>query len=221
MNTEHKENLLRLKTLYTHQFLDSRYVDEFKHIKPQSQDSLPNELDSLRRQTLNCSLCDLAKMRKNVVFGEGDKNSKIMLIGEGPGATEDESGRPFVGRAGMLLEKIINNVLELKRDEVYIANIVKCRPPQNRQPTEDEAKSCMPFLLKQIEIVNPTLIVALGSTSYRYLTNDSSPISKIRGEIINYADRKLIATFHPSYLLRNPSSKKEAFEDFLKVKSFL
>ncbi|MFP4333123.1 MAG: uracil-DNA glycosylase [Campylobacterales bacterium] len=215
------ENLLRLKALYTHQFLGSRYVDEFKHIKTQSQDSLPKDMASLKKQTIQCKLCDLAKTRKNVVFGEGNKSAKVMLIGEGPGASEDESGRPFVGRAGMLLEKIINNVLKLQRDEVFIANIVKCRPPQNRQPSEEEAKSCLPFLLKQIEIVSPTIIVALGSTSYKYLTNDTMPISKIRGEIINYANRKLIATFHPSYLLRNPSAKKEAFEDFLKVKSFI
>lgn len=221
MKTQDRENLLRLKALYTHQFLDSRYVDEFKHIKTQSQDSLPKDMTSLKKQTMQCKLCDLAKTRKNVVFGEGSKSAKVMLIGEGPGASEDESGRPFVGRAGMLLEKIINNVLKLQRDEVFIANIVKCRPPQNRQPSEEEVKSCLPFLLKQIEIVSPTLIVALGGTSYKYMTNDTSPISKIRGEIINYANRKLIATFHPSYLLRNPSAKKEAFEDFLKVKSFI
>lgn len=182
---------------------------------------LPNSLEELKKIVLNCHLCDLSKTRKNVVFGEGDVDTKIMFIGEAPGATEDEMGRPFVGRAGQLLTKMIENVLEIKRDKVYIANIVKCRPPNNRVPTDDEANSCIPYLLKQIEIINPKIIVSLGATSYRYLTNDKTPISKIRGEIVKYKDRILIPTYHPSFLLRNPSKKREAYMDMLKIKSLL
>ena len=182
---------------------------------------LPNDLEELRKIVENCHLCDLAKTRKKVVFGEGDPNAKIMFIGEAPGASEDETGRPFVGRAGQLLTKMIENVLEIPRSSVYIANIVKCRPPNNRVPTPQEAKTCLPYLLKQIEIVDPKILVALGATSYRYLTGDNTPISKIRGQIIKFQNRILIPTYHPSYLLRNPSKKKEVYEDLLKIKELL
>ncbi len=183
--------------------------------------SLPNDLEELKRIVLQCHLCDLAKTRKNVVFGEGNPHAKLMFIGEGPGATEDETGRPFVGRAGQLLTKMIENVLEIPRSEVYIANIVKCRPPNNRVPTPEEARTCIPYLFKQIEIINPKILVALGATSYRWLTGDTTPISKVRGERIEFRGRILIPTFHPSYLLRNPSKKKEAYQDLLKIKELL
>ncbi len=183
--------------------------------------SLPNDLEELKKIVLQCHLCDLAKTRKNVVFGEGNPHAKIMFIGEGPGATEDETGRPFVGRAGQLLTKMIENVLEIPRSEVYIANIVKCRPPNNRVPTPEEARTCIPYLFKQIEIIDPKILVALGATSYRWLTGDTTPISKVRGETIEFQGRILIPTFHPSYLLRNPSKKKEAYQDLLKIKELL
>jgi DNA polymerase len=144
-----------------------------------------------------------------------------MFVGEGPGATEDATGRPFVGRAGELLTKMIQNVLHINRSEVYIANIVKCRPPNNRTPLPKEAFTCRVYLFKQIEIIKPKLIVALGATAYKYLTNDTTPISKIRGHIIDAKNYKIIPTFHPSYLLRNPSAKKEAYLDMLKVKEFM
>ncbi len=182
---------------------------------------LPNDLDALRDIVLSCHLCDLAKTRKNVVFGEGNPKAKLMFIGEGPGATEDETGRPFVGRAGQLLTKMIENVLEIPRSEVYIANIVKCRPPNNRVPTPQEAKTCIPYLFKQIEIIDPKILVALGSTSYRWLTGDTTPISKVRGETLTFGGRTLIPTFHPSFLLRNPSKKKEVYLDLLKIKEML
>jgi len=196
-------------------------MDTIKFEDSNKKISLPNSLDELKKIVQNCHLCDLAKTRKNVVFGEGDFSAKLMFVGEGPGATEDEMGRPFVGRAGQLLTKMIENVLEIKREDVYIANIVKCRPPNNRVPAEEEAKTCIPYLLKQIEIINPKILVALGSTSYRYLTNDITPISKIRGEIVKYKDKILIPTYHPSFLLRNPSKKKEAYMDLLKIKRLL
>ncbi len=195
-------------------------MDPIKQENPVTQ-SLPDDLEELKKIVLQCHLCDLAKTRKNVVFGEGNPHAKLMFIGEGPGATEDETGRPFVGRAGQLLTKMIKNVLEIPRSEVYITNIVKCRPPNNRVPTPKEARTCIPYLFKQIEIIDPKILVALGATSYRWLTGDTTPISKVRGQRIEFEGRILIPTFHPSYLLRNPSKKKEAYEDLLKIKELL
>jgi DNA polymerase len=145
-----------------------------------------------------------------------------MFVGEGPGEMEDNSGRPFVGRSGELLNRIIENVLFLKREDVYIANIVKCRPPANRAPVLEEVEQCKPFLMKQIDLVKPKIIVALGASSYSYLTGDiDAKISHVRGEMISFGDAKLMPTFHPSYLLRNPSAKKEVMSDMLKVKAIL
>ena len=206
--------------LYLLQWLGYEYMDPIQ-INTSPTLTLPNDLEELKKIVLQCHLCELAKTRKNVVFGEGNPNAKLMFIGEGPGATEDETGRPFVGRAGQLLTKMIENVLEIPRSEVYIANIVKCRPPGNRVPTPQEAQTCLPYLLKQIEIVDPKILVALGSTSYRWLTGDNTPISKIRGHELEFKGRILIPTFHPSYLLRNPSKKKEVYQDLLKIKGLL
>ncbi|NPA03679.1 MAG: uracil-DNA glycosylase [Epsilonproteobacteria bacterium] len=183
--------------------------------------ALPNDLESLRKVVLKCQKCDLAQTRHNVVFGEGNPNAKLMFVGEAPGENEDLTGRPFVGRAGQLLTKMIENVLEIKRSEVFIANIVKCRPPNNRVPTPQEVKECIPYLHKQIELVDPKIIVALGATSYRHLTLDKTPISKVRGKVMKFGDRYLIPTFHPSYLLRTPSKKKEAYQDLLTIKELL
>ncbi len=219
MTTEKKHKIL--KNLILLKWLGYRYIDPIKIENSKKKINLPNKLEDLRQIVLNCHLCQLSKTRKNVVFGEGNPNAKIMFIGEGPGATEDETGKPFVGRAGQLLTKMIENVLDIKREDVYIANIVKCRPPNNRVPTEEEAKTCLAYLVKQIDLINPKIVVALGSTSYRYLTNDNAPISKIRGEIVKYKDKILIPTYHPSFLLRNPSKKKEAYLDMLKIKSVL
>ncbi len=210
-----------LKNLYLLKWLGYEYIDPISFNSTENEISLPSDLTKLRELVLQCHLCSLSKTRKNVVFGEGDKNAELMFVGEGPGATEDETGRPFVGRAGQLLTKMIENVLEISRESVYIANIVKCRPPNNRVPTEEEAQTCIPYLKKQIELVNPRILVALGSTSYRYLTGDTTPISKIRGEIVKYQNRLLIPTYHPSFLLRNPSKKKEVYMDLLKIKRVL
>ncbi len=134
---------------------------------------------------------------------------------------EDRTGKPFVGRAGELLTKMIENVLLLRREEVYIANIVKCRPPKNRVPTPTEALTCRPYLMQQIDIISPKIIVTLGSTAYQYLNNDKTPIGKVRGHIIKTPKYLLLPTFHPSYLLRNPSAKRVVWEDLLKVKELL
>ncbi|MDR0407542.1 MAG: uracil-DNA glycosylase [Campylobacteraceae bacterium] len=215
------EELKTLKELYTYRAVGFEYYKESKELKSESNTYMPNCMNELKQTVLKCYLCQLCKGRKNVVFGEGNIKAKLMFIGEGPGASEDASGRPFVGQAGQLLTKIIENVLELKRDDVYIANIVKCRPPQNRTPTYEEANICRPYLLKQMEIINPSIIVALGSTSFRYLTDDETPISRVRGEMLQYKNAKLIPTFHPSFLLRTPSAKKDVWRDMLKVKGLL
>jgi DNA polymerase len=213
-----------LQALYQHKALGYRYFDDIKStpFKGSSVVDMPQTLHELQSYIGDCSLCNLSKGRKHIVFGEGDPNADIMFVGEGPGEMEDNSGRPFVGRAGQLLDRIIENVLMLKREDVYIANIVKCRPPGNRAPTEEEAKKCRPFLIKQIEIVKPKIIISLGASSYCYLTGDlDARISKVRGEMMSFGESKLMPTFHPSYLLRNPSAKKYVMSDMLKVKAIL
>jgi len=182
---------------------------------------LPNDMQQLRQQALTCHLCELSKQRTNVVFGEGNEHADILFIGEGPGVNEDIQGKPFVGKSGELLTKMIENVLEIKREDVYIANIVKCRPPNNRVPSTEEAYTCRPYLFKQIELIKPKLIITLGSTAYQYLTDDNTPITQVRGVLRKDDEYTIIPTFHPSYLLRNPSAKKEVYADLLKAKSFL
>ena len=213
------ENLIKLKHLYKLKEAGAEYFEGFE--SKESNVKMPDELQELEKICKNCTLCDLAKTRTNVVFGEGSPNAKLMFIGEGPGEMEDKTGKPFVGRAGQLLTKIIENVLNLKREEVYIANIVKCRPPNNRVPTIEEAETCKPYLLKQIDIVKPEILVCLGKTAFMYLLNSDIPISRVRGQIFEYKGKKVIPTFHPSYLLRNPSAKKDAYKDFLLIKGML
>ena len=213
------KTLLKLKHLYKLKEAGMEYFEGF--VSEEKKLNMPNELKELEKICKTCTLCDLAKTRTNVVFGEGNPNAKLMFIGEGPGEMEDKTGRPFIGRAGKLLTKIIENVLELTRDDIYIANIVKCRPPNNRVPTIEEAETCKPYLLKQIDIINPEILVCLGKTAFMYLLNTDMPISKVRGQIFEYKGKKVIPTYHPSFLLRNPSAKKEAYKDFLLIKSML
>jgi DNA polymerase len=212
-----------LKLLYQYRAMGFDYFKEYKPVANKQDNSvLPADFDLLRTSAENCHLCNLSKTRKNVVFGEGNRNANLMFVGEGPGASEDETGQVFVGRAGTILTNIIENVLNLKRKDVYIANIVKCRPPGNRVPDMEEVSACKPYLMQQIEIVNPKIIVALGSTSFHHLTGEyETHISKVRGEVLELGNAKLIPTFHPNFLLRNPSSKKEVFQDMLKVKNLL
>jgi DNA polymerase len=216
-----KLNRVKLKRLYALKALGFEYSDAIKSAPPKDNLTLPNDMNNLKNIVNSCHLCELAKSRTNIVFGEGNIDSDLMFVGEGPGMMEDESGRVFVGRAGAMLTKMIENVLNIKREDVYIANIVKCRPPNNRVPTIEEADACKGYLLKQIDIVKPKLIVALGSTSYHHLTEDNTPISKIRGIEVDFGDCKLLPTFHPSYLLRNPSAKKEAMQDLERIKLLL
>lgn len=210
----------RLQELYRMKMLGFSYVDA-KPVVSEPKTHLPQGFNDLKKAVSECFLCNLSKTRKNVVFGEGRADADLMIIGEGPGAMEDETGRPFVGKAGELLTKMIENAIDLKRGEVYIANVVKCRPPDNRAPEQEEVDACNPYLLKQIELIKPKVIMALGTTAYRRLTGDETPISRIRGKRFKFEDAELIPSFHPSYLLRNPSAKKEAFQDCLAVKSLL
>ncbi len=215
------KNALLLKQLYRLKQLGYNYTSLLPFKEEEPDLTLPNTLEKLQKQAHDCHLCLLSKSRTNVVFGEGDLNADLMFIGEAPGATEDRLGKPFVGRSGELLTKMIENVLQLKREEVYITNIVKCRPTDNRVPSTTEAHTCQPFLLKQIELIRPKIIVALGGTAYYYLSGDDTPISKVRGTLHKQNDYTLIPTYHPSYLLRNPSAKKDVFEDLKMIKELL
>ena len=173
-------------------------------------------LENLRNEIGDCIRGKLAKGRKNVVFGEGNADADLMFIGEGPGRDEDIQARPFVGDAGKLLTNLIVK-LGLKREGVYIANIVKCRPPYNRNPEEDEITTCMPFVERQIEIIKPKVIVCLGKISAQAILGSKIPISKLRGNFFNYNDIAVMPTFHPAYLLRNPKDKWLTWDDMKKV----
>jgi len=214
-------NAFLLKQLYQLKQLGYNYTDITVYKEDELNLTLPNTLEALQKQAQNCHLCELSKSRQKVVFGEGDPHADLLFIGEAPGATEDSSGKPFVGRSGELLTKMIENVLQISRSDVYITNIVKCRPPNNQVPTPTQAHTCQPYLLKQIELIKPKLIITLGATAYHYLTGDETGITKIRGTLHKQNGYTLIPTYHPSYLLRNPSAKKEVFEDLLKVKDLM
>jgi DNA polymerase len=178
-------------------------------------------LAAIRADIGDCTRCKLHTLgRSQVVFGVGNPQADLMFVGEAPGADEDVQGIPFVGRAGQLLTKIIE-AIELTRDDVYIANVIKCRPPQNRNPEPDEVETCEPFLFRQIDVIKPKVIVALGKFAAQALLRTDAPISRLRGRIFEYRGAKLIPTFHPAYLLRNPSSKREVWEDMKLVKSLL
>jgi uracil-DNA glycosylase len=169
----------------------------------------------------DCSRCKLHGLgRRQVVFGVGNPEADLMFVGEAPGADEDIQGLPFVGRAGQLLTKIIE-AIGLTREDVYIANVIKCRPPQNRNPEQDEVNTCEPFLFQQIDVIKPKVIVALGTFAARTLLRTLDPISRLRGRVYDYRGAKLIPTFHPAYLLRNPSSKREVWEDMKRARELL
>lgn len=182
-----------------------------------NQPEMPGQSKSEMLQQLaeiasECSLCGLSETRKNLVFGEGNPDARIMFIGEAPGRDEDIKARPFVGRAGQLLDKIIA-AMGLRREDVYIANILKCRPPNNRNPNPQEIEVCMPTLLKQIEIIRPGIIIALGAVSACSLLDMKGSLGSMRGRIHDFNGTKLVVTYHPAYLLRNPDAKRQVWED--------
>jgi uracil-DNA glycosylase family 4 len=180
----------------------------------------PAALAAVRDLIGDCQRCQLAQGRTKIVFADGDANAQIMFVGEGPGADEDAQGLPFVGRAGQLLNNMIA-AMGLKREQVYIANIVKCRPPQNRKPEPGEANTCMPFLERQIEIVRPRVLVALGATAATYLLGMRGSIASMRGRIHDYRGIQTVVTYHPAFLLRDPTQKKEAWKDLQMAMSAL
>lgn len=173
-------------------------------------------LEQVRANLGDCTRCKLSGTRRHIVFGEGNPTADLMFVGEGPGEQEDEQGRPFVGKAGQLLDKIIE-AMGLKRSDVYIANVVKCRPPQNRAPESDEVAQCEPFLFRQIDIIKPKVVVALGGTALKCLLHEDAKISRMRGSFTDYRGTKLMPTFHPAYLLRTPDAKKDVWDDMKKV----
>lgn len=178
-------------------------------------------LDQLRHEEIgNCSRCKLHRGRKTIVFGEGNPNAQLMLVGEAPGADEDIQGRPFVGRAGQLLMQMIK-AINFERGDVFIANVLKCRPPNNRPPEPDEIEQCSPFLMKQIALIQPKIILALGTFSAQLLLNSKSPISYLRSRVYDMPFGRVIATYHPSFLLRSPQKKPEAWEDLKLVRKTL
>ncbi|MFB3851865.1 MAG: uracil-DNA glycosylase family protein [Acidobacteriota bacterium] len=174
-------------------------------------------LEKLRKKIGNCKLCELHLKRSNIVFGTGNPEAKIMFIGEAPGEEEDIQGEPFVGRAGQLLTDIITKGMRIAREDVYIANIVKCRPPENRTPKPMEALTCLPFLKGQISIISPQVIVCLGKVAVSFLLQRSEPIGQLRGKWFDYNGIPVMATFHPSYLLRTPSAKADVWKDIQEV----
>jgi uracil-DNA glycosylase family 4 len=177
-------------------------------------------LDLIRENLGDCTRCRLHKQRNNIVFGAGNPRAELVFVGEGPGHDEDLQGLPFVGRAGKLLTQMIE-AMGLAREDVYICNVVKCRPPENRKPENDEVATCSPYLFRQLDVIAPKAIVCLGATAAQALLKTQDPISRFRGNWFEYRNTKLMATYHPAYLLRNPAAKSEVWKDLQKVMAHL
>ena len=198
------------------------------HSQPQKrhedqQEIMPSKLsnlESIRAEIGDCQRCKLAPKRKNIVFGAGDPKAELVFVGEAPGSDEDEQGLPFVGRAGQLLTKIIESI-SLKREDVYICNVLKCRPPENRNPEPDEVAACNPFLKKQLATIRPKVVCCLGTFAAQTVLQTTSPISKLRGRFFDLDGLRVIATFHPAYLLRSPEKKREVWEDMKQIRAEL
>jgi uracil-DNA glycosylase family 4 len=191
-------------------------VSLFESMNKIANDSLPKILADIG----DCTRCKLHRGRTKLVFGDGNPNAELVFVGEGPGRDEDAQGLPFVGRAGKLLTQMIE-AMGLQRKDVYICNVVKCRPPENRTPEKDEVETCSPFLLRQLDAIAPKVIVCLGSVAAQTLLETNRGISHFRGEWLDFRGRKLLATYHPAYLLRNPSAKGEVWKDLQKVMTVL
>jgi len=215
-------NSLLLKQLYQLKNLGYKYTSE----KPFSEDDkilleLPNTLQQLKQQALNCHLCSLSKSRTQVLFGEGNENANIMFIGDVPLEIEDNEGKIFLGRGGEMLTSMIEKVLKIPRQEVYLTNLLKCRPLANKEVHESEYHTCKAYLFKEIALIKPKVIITLGEKAYHYLTNDLSPLKEIRGEVIEKENYIIVPTYHPSFLLKNPSLKIDVFEDLKRVRELL
>jgi len=212
-------NALLLKQLYQLKELGYRYTDT-KPFSYEEQNTLelPNNLKELKIQAHNCHLCSLSKSRTKVVFGEGNEKANIMFVGAMPLEMEDHQGKPFLGRGGEMLTAMINKVLGLSRQEVYITNLLKCRPLSTQELKETPFHTCKAYLFKEIELVKPKIIITLGEEAYHYLTNDFTKLKEVRGTLIEKANHVIVPTYHPNFLLKNPSFKKDVFEDLKRVR---
>lgn len=213
---EYVEDQMQLG-LFEAEKIESEQKSEFSNL----------DLPALDADAQGCVKCGLHEGRNTVVFGVGNPNADLMFVGEAPGADEDKQGEPFVGRAGQLLTKIIE-AMNLTRDDIYIANVIKCRPPGNRNPTSDEIETCSPYLIRQIDLIQPKVIVTLGNFAAQMLLETKTGITALRGEFHDFALAKpeshspaVMPTFHPAYLLRNPNAKREVWEDMQKVMNYL
>ncbi|MDF1881366.1 uracil-DNA glycosylase [Sulfurimonas sp. MAG313] len=217
------QNLVLLKSLYRDKALGFSFMDPLSvNEERQSFDlSLPTDLNTLHSQMAQCHLCDLSKHRQRVLTGFGNINAKLMFIDSSPSMVEDESGDSFAGRSGSSFEKMITQVLKLKLEDIYLTHSLKCRPSHNHIVLDSELSSCKPYLFKQIELVNPDIIVTLGELAYNSLIKDENNFEKIRGQKIPYEGRTLIPLYHPSHLLRNPSLKKCTMDDLMNIKGLL
>ncbi|HEV7767088.1 MAG TPA: uracil-DNA glycosylase [Thermoanaerobaculia bacterium] len=218
MNPDVLYELALLRDLgYTHLDLTVSRQSEVANSFPESTTSTSDDtLDAVRVEAHNCTACRLAGTRTQVVFGVGSPTADLMFIGEAPGRDEDLQGEPFVGRAGQLLTDIIK-AMKLSREQVYIANVIKCRPPENRNPEPDELDQCRPFLRRQVALIQPKVIVTLGKFGLQSLTQKAYSISSVRGTWLDFNGVKVMPTYHPAYLLRTPSAKKDVWADMKKV----
>jgi DNA polymerase len=208
---EYQQEVLGVEQIPLCEYTPTEGVEMAQKVDPE------NAMRVIQEELADCRRCKLCEGRKNIVFGSGDVRAGLVFVGEGPGRDEDIQGFPFVGRAGQLLTKIIESI-GLTRDKVYIANIIKCRPPGNRNPEPDEVACCVPFLMKQLEAIRPAIICALGKFAAQTLTESTEPISRLRGRFHDVAGIKVMPTFHPAYLLRNPQAKKQVWEDMKTIK---
>ncbi|MFH1459178.1 MAG: uracil-DNA glycosylase [Candidatus Omnitrophota bacterium] len=214
---------LKMRFAYEKFFVDSFILkgNQEKQKKGKSNTTDKNQLvQLLYAQVKKCRLCDISKTKKNTVFGEGNLNAEIMFVGEAPGHDEDLAGKPFVGAAGGLLTKIIL-AMGMKRENVYITNVLRCRPPGNRNPQPEEVACCRPYLIELVKIIQPKIICTLGKFAAQALLNETKPISRIRGNFFEFAGIPLMPTYHPAYLLRNPEDKKLVWQDMKKIIKFL
>lgn len=222
-----KTELLKYFKQYKELYDDEIFVSSIKSSesildeKPHKEADPVSSLTVLKNDVINCKKCSLSNTRTNAVFGVGDFSASLMLVGEAPGEQEDLSGEPFVGRAGQLLDKMLAAIDRSRENDVFICNVLKCRPPENRDPKSDEINQCEPYLVNQIDLIKPKLIVALGRIAGKTLLGVDKSLKDMRKKIHNYHDSDLIVTYHPAALLRNPNWKPYAWEDFKWIRSIL
>ena len=222
MLKNNKIKLIKYYNLINHNLIyNNKAINRYKKDNYEIPEDRSKSLEFLKKSIMNLKKCDLKKNAKNIVFSDGNPKSKIMLVGEAPGANEDDEGLPFVGRAGMLLDKMLN-AINLDRKKVYISNIINYRPPENRRPTDEEIKRYLPFITKHIEIINPKILVLLGSTAMNALIGNDVVISKMRGKWIEKefgnCKTSVIITFHPAFLMRQPAQKKMSWIDLKMIR---